>query len=352
MSGTLELSQEILSPLSALLAQAGLSASILSGSLCTQGRNNRTYRITTAQGSYIVKQYLRQSNDSRDRLNSEFSFLSYAKPIAPEAVATPLYQNAQEGMALYEYLEGRVLSPEEVTSSEVKQAAQFFCALNEASVKVRASHLPLASEACFSIEDHLTLIEGRIALLQKIKVNQMEDEAASVLVARLIHVFQDLVSELKRGALIRKLDLTAYLDKAQRCISPSDFGFHNALKKQDGRLSFVDFEYAGWDDPAKMTGDFFSQLALPVPSDLFESFVQEVMQPFERSEELIYRAHCLRLLYRVKWCCIALNIFLPTHLARYRFANPTLDVRDFKKKQLAKAENLIHSLESCKHGIH
>ena len=39
--------------------------------------------------------------------------------------------------------------------------------------------------------------------------------------------------------------------------SPSDFGFHNILC-EDGRLNFVDFEYAGIDDLAKSARRFFA----------------------------------------------------------------------------------------------
>src|SRR5258708_29751946 len=41
------------------------------------------------------------------------------------------------------------------------------------------------------------------------------------------------------------------------------FGFHNALLRPSQELCFLDFEYAGHDDPAKMVGDFFSQPAIP-----------------------------------------------------------------------------------------
>src|SRR5690606_1492036 len=41
-----------------------------------------------------------------------------------------------------------------------------------------------------------------------------------------------------------------------RLLSPSDFGFHNMLRRDDGSLAFIDFEYFGWDDPAKLAADF------------------------------------------------------------------------------------------------
>ncbi len=343
---------EIETQITVLLKGSGLNPEILALKNCTQGRNNRTYRIETAEGPYIVKQYLRQVGDTRDRLASEFSFLKYAKQVAPSQVPRPFYQDLKMGMALYEYMEGEPLRAEDISAKEVRQAAQFFCALNEPSTKTQALSLPAASEACFSIQEHLDLISGRIEQLKNLKPDSDEDLAASQLVLRLTAFWRNFIDNLRKKTKSEALDFNAFLDLSQRCISPSDFGFHNALKQAKQDLCFLDFEYAGWDDPAKMTGDFFSQLALPVPEHLFKSFVEQVMSVFSQPEILIHRAHLLRLVYRVKWCCIALNIFLPVHLARYRFSNPSLAVSDFKRGQLAKVTTLIQSLESHTHGLY
>ena len=70
------------------------------------------------------------------------------------------------------------------------------------------------------------------------------------------------------------------LDPADRCVSPSDFGFHNALREPSGRLRFIDFEYAGWDDPAKLVCDFFCQPAVPAPAGAFDRFAAAVGEGF------------------------------------------------------------------------
>ena len=46
--------------------------------------------------------------------------------------------------------------------------------------------------------------------------------------------------EVLAASSAASLDPTARLDADQRCISPSDFGFHNALLQPDGRLKFLD----------------------------------------------------------------------------------------------------------------
>ena len=59
-----------------------------------------------------------------------------------------------------------------------------------------------------------------------------------------------------------------------RCfLSPSDFGFHNILQSE-GRLNFLDFEYAGRDDLAKLLSDFRLCPEIKVKKKYSEIFVK------------------------------------------------------------------------------
>ncbi len=334
----------------ALLEKAHLSSDIVSIEPCLHGGNNRTYRVKTDEASFALKQYFRQAGDERDRLAAEFAFLSYANKLAKNTVPIAYAQDEVAGLALYEFIEGRAFKPGEVSAKDIDHAIHFFCVLNEGRHHEEANNLPLASESCFSIQHHLNLIDARIQALQQIIPDQAEDMRAAKLVRQLQMRWQTLVDQIKQTAIICSLDLLQLLAENQRCISPSDFGFHNALKLADGSVRFLDFEYAGWDDPAKMSGDFFSQLAVPVSTDYFDHFVQTVMSSFSMPDALIKRAYLLRPVYQVKWCCIALNIFIPVNLARRQFAKPDLNVIDLKRAQLAKAESLVHQLERTHYG--
>ena len=346
------MSAELLAQILALFTHARLQADIRGVHPCAAGGNNRTFRVETSKGVFAVKQYFRHSGDLRDRLASEFAFLKYAHNVAPKLVPIPYAVDIVSGMALYEFVEGVAYAPSEINANLVQQAAQFFVSLNSKQTRAQAVDLPMASEACFSISNHLQLIERRLVALHNTSVNTAEDEAAQSLVRTIFEFWK----ELKDAVVLRSrqlgLDHAAELRAEQRCISPSDFGFHNALQTPSGATKFLDFEYAGWDDPAKMTGDFFSQLAVPVPADLFDTFVTEVMTVFDQPEVLVNRAVLLRPVYRVKWCCIALNIFLPEHLSRRRFANPGLNETALKQSQLIKAANLFKTMEPLTHVLH
>lgn len=342
--------QELTSQIITLLDKAGLSSENISIEACSGGGNNRTYKIKTSDGYFLAKQYFRQSRDLRDRLTSEFEFLTYAANVAPYYVPKPYAKDNENALALYEFIDGKPFQTTEITEHEIACAIQLFRALNGPEAQKSGAKLPQASEACFSIEAHLDLVDDRICALQNIAVDTSIDQMALECIQQIAIYWQHLQSHIRKIAAANDYDVARPLDSLQRCISPSDFGFHNALLRQDGSICFLDFEYAGWDDPAKMASDFFAQLAVPVPAKLFDYFVKEVMAFFPDSAELVMRAGLLRYVYQVKWCCIALNVFLPAHLNRRRFANPNLDVNDIKKDQLAKAGSLIQNLELVSYG--
>jgi hypothetical protein len=338
-------SEQLSSQAKSLLNAAGFSGKILSIKSCVHGGNNRTYRLETEDGLFALKKYFREASDKRDRLATEFAFLSYANSVAPKMTPRPYALDSESGSALYEFIEGNPLSATEIGEQEVKWAAEFFCALNQAQKKTLAASLPIASEACFTIEEHLAIISKRIDALQQIIPESPEDKLAEEVIQQLHARWKILSQQVNHAAERGGIKPCKVLDSEDRCISPSDFGFHNALRMKDGSIRFIDFEYAGWDDPAKMVGDFFSQLAIPVPAEYFTDFNQAVMKPFPAASHLMLRAKLLRSVYQVKWCCIALNVFIPVNLARRKFANPELNVVDLKKAQLSKAVSLLQRLE-------
>lgn len=337
--------------IAALLAQVDTAGTIRAIEPCSSGHNNRTYRVVTDNRVLAAKQYFRHEGDGRDRLAAEFAFLDHAVRAAPGRVPAPLAMDQKDGFALYEFVDGRTFRPGEIGWEQVYAAADFFSALN-AEPDRTAANLPEAAESCFSITDHLRLVDARLARLRAIEPRSDEDLAAGCQLTIIAEHWRELADAVLLAADAAGLSAARVLEPRQRCLSPSDFGFHNALLAMDGTIRFIDFEYAGWDDPAKMTGDFFSQLAVPVPGDLFDRFAMAALAVFPRSEELIVRARLLRPVYLVKWCCIALNVFLPVHLARRQFADPGLDVVALKRSQLGKAEILFKSLDPINHGLY
>ncbi|HVA34008.1 MAG TPA: phosphotransferase [Candidatus Baltobacteraceae bacterium] len=322
-----------------LLHQAGFSGSLHATTL-HGGANNRVYRVDTDRGPVVVKAYFRHPADPWDRLHAEWSFARFAWDAGIRALAEPLAVDFEAGVAAYAYIDGRPLCPSDVDADAIAQALTFFNDLNRH--RAAAGALQPAAEACFSLGEHLRTIDGRVCALQRIEAAEPEDASAAAFVRDSL---APAWTSIRRTIEVEHpAGLEDPLDPAFRCVSPSDFGFHNALRLTDGKLTFVDFEYAGWDDPAKMVCDFFNQVAVPVPLDAFEAFVAGAATAVDdRGGALAKRASLLMPAYTVKWCCILLNEFRAVASERRRYAQPRLDAN--KSEQLRKARTLFGRLQ-------
>jgi len=281
------------------------------------GGNNRVYRIQTPGAQYFLKAYFQHPGDQRDRLGHEFAFTGFAWSNGICCLPRPLACDRQQNLGLYEFLPGRRLEPAEVTPAHVAQALNFVLGLNRHRHTPAAAALPVAAEACFKLSAHLQMVERRLARL----VEAVEQaEAAAFIRGELLPMRERVRQHIVAGAERAGLPLDEELPAGQRCLSPSDFGFHNALLGEDGRLKFIDFEYAGWDDPVKMICDFFSQPAVPPPPVCAAEFTDVLAVDLQLGNALRRRMGLLRPLFQLKWCCIVLNEFLPVGKARRSFA--------------------------------
>ena len=305
------------------------------------GANNRVFLVDTDAERLVAKYYFRHPDDSRDRLRAEYGLLTYAAACGLTNVPRPVACDPDLGIAIYSYIEGRAIVPSDLGQELVGEAADFFRALNERRYAPEAAALPEASEACFSLTHHLELIDARIARLGAIEGGSPADAAARGFVARLAAAWENVRRDILGRAAAAGIVPDAGLSQSQRCISPSDFGFHNALRAPGGTTCFLDFEYAGWDDPAKMGADFFCQPAVPVPSDYMQDFLAQALASLPEPERLADRARLLVPAYRIKWCCIVLNEFLPGSARRHAFASGTEEAEARKVGQLEKAERIL-----------
>lgn len=301
-----------------LLAEAGLPAS-RSVARLAGGKNNRVYLLTLADGSdCVLKAYFRDARDPRDRLGAEWRFLSYARARGIGAVPAPLAKDDSAGVALYTRLSGAKLDPGGVTPGLVEAAAAFVVDLNRPPRD--ASGLAPASEACFSLAEHVAAVERRVARLRTLDAEAPHRaDAERLVVETLAPLWTRVRARIEDFAGSAGIRLDEPLPADGRIVSPSDFGFHNALV-QDGRAGFLDFEYAGLDDPAKLVGDFYSVPEIPTPDATFDGFVGRLARDLSLGGGFVARARALLGAYRVKWACIILNDFLPGDAARRGFA--------------------------------
>ena len=102
--------------------------------------------------------------------------------------------------------------------------------------------------------------------------------------------------------------LAPYLSKTFPIYSPSDVGIHNSLLLE-GRVTFLDFEYAGMDSPIKLILDYISNPQnnqSEVPLTFLRSLLNEDLG--FTSSNFLSLLDKLRMYYSTKWSLICLAI--------------------------------------------
>jgi hypothetical protein len=310
------------------------------------GANNQVYRVDIPGGAPLVlKRYFFSPQDPRDRFHSEKSFYDLiARADLPGRTPRAEAWDREDRLGLFSWIEGRRLAKSEVTLDAVEQALGFYLALNDPRCLAGGEGMPEASEACFDLGSHFACVERRLKRLETMERESTAGREAYAFVLRHLQPSFENYKEKHASAQKEKDSLSP----DQRCLSPSDFGFHNALVQADGRIVFFDFEYAGWDDPAKFLCDFLCQPEIPIPESLAPRCLDLLCRsvPGGTTRE---RVSLLLPLYRLKWCCILLNEFLSREQNRRvfsrRYSPDELKAR--QEEQLAKARNLLEKFRDA-----
>ena len=306
--------------------------------LLVGGRNNRVYRVAGNGLSAILKQYYRSPDGGHDRFASEVAWCRFCDQF--QLHWTPLLWASDpiSGCALFEESPGRRVTASDVDAAAVSQAAQFLAAVNQHRDTAAAQMLPHAAEARFSWHDHLQTIQRRLDRLATLIPHDDLDQALLVWwKSEFTPVWEAVRAKSISG--LTESQLHAALPRPEWCLSPSDFGFHNAWRLPGGELRFLDFEYAGWDDPAKLVCDFYWQVDLPAPRETMPLMIAALTTDIGMLSERVWR---LFPAFGMKWCGIILNEFLPTHRDRRRFAMESIP--DQRHQQFVKAQLVLQDV--------
>lgn len=304
------------------------------------GANNRVCRQPLTDGRTVLVKHYAPAADGRDRFATERAFYRYLAAAGIDAAPHALGWDDASRLGVFSWIDGA--PPANVGAREIDAALRFAVALNRARTLPEAVALPDASEACFSLAAHAATVERRVAALSGLPGDEpVIADARDFVRHELQPAWNELARQLRAesGATIWERPLA----NAERCVSPSDFGFHNALVTAGGRVVFFDFEYAGWDDPAKLVADFFCQPERPAPMEVFEDFVRALADVLPAETRAAFTARCESLLpvYQVKWACILLNEFTAAGRARREFSLGVDAARARRPRQLERARAML-----------
>ena len=298
------------------------------------GRNNLVIRATHPElGSIIIKDYLKDSYDGLERLSREWTYLEHLNENKVQDIPMPLFKDARNGYAIYSEMKGLKLSSELITEDHVKSAAQHIVVLSKTSI----GKIYPAKGRQSTLAGHIADVKQRMARLRKVADMHNEESALQ----RFLNKYLEPLW-VKRQVEAEK-NTNKFFEYIEYSLSPSDFGFHNILSDQN-RLSFIDFEYAGTDDLAKLTVDFLLAPAVPINGEQSYLFCKYLRNDAKVDSYLFERVKTLYPIAQIKWICIILNDFIETEACRKDLAVQKEKTKRLKQQLFIAKQRYNHAI--------
>lgn len=276
------------------------------------GANNEVFLINYESKKYVLKIYEKTSSNSR--FTNEKKFYEWTSFINSEQVPSAISWNENTFTALFNYVEGNPL-PDAINLSHIKQTIDFLKDLNSHRENALNYDIPRASDSGDLFSQYLS-VSKRIEILSFSTIHKSVKEEFEQFFNDEFLCEWKLFQKSFEKKFEKDLEIKKTLGKSSLILSPSDIGFHNCIESMSGQLTFFDFEYAGWDDPAKTVSDFLRQPRYFIPTVHWKFFIDSISQLTEDPSFFYNRLNVLLPLHNFKWCCIFLNDFLPNHNMR------------------------------------
>ena len=301
--------------------------------------NSRIYKVTSNDGKqYALKLYPGNDASGRSRLSTEYNAIGFLRGQGLTSLPEPVLMDEDCNVGLYSWVDG--LQVDQFDRSALDQAIGFIVDLYDISKKnaQSLSQTSLAAEACLSLSELVRQVETRLQRFSSVSGDYQALHA--FLEKEFSPLWQDVLEYAKEEW--PSTSRTTDLDKRYRILSPSDFGFHNAISVQ-GNLTFIDFEYFGWDDPVKLTADFLWHPAMQLEPNISDGWHKAMLNLFSEDSDFATRLKVAMPLYGMRWIMILLNEFLPGTSDRRRLASGSeaYNAVEAQNRQLQKAAHYI-----------
>jgi Ser/Thr protein kinase RdoA (MazF antagonist) len=319
-----------------VIASALTGADIQLLTRLTGGRNSRVFRVDTAGTTYALKLYPPRTSGSRDRLEVELAVLRWMEANGFAMVPRVLAVDRSRDALLLSWAEGDQLH-DAIGESDIAQACEFLARLHALRATPALPPEYLAAEACLSVGEIERQLRARIVALRRLAEpalqSFLDNDAEPALAVRLAHA----------RACIAALggNVFAELAPAYRSQVPSDFGFHNALRRRDGQLTFIDFDYFGWDDPIKLVADTLLHPGTSLDDAARRRLRDGLLEIYREERFFAARLDALLPLFALRWAMILLNEFHPDRWRRRLLVGTSETWAAIKQRQLAAARAML-----------
>jgi len=296
--------------------------------------NSSVYHVeTNLKKKYALKQYPSPFLDNKKRLTTEI--MATQLLLKTELCPVPYKWDKDLNIALFDWIEGSHII--NITDDFFYQLCEFTEVLWKMSRNLNLN-IPYATESCRSYIDICNQVDKRLNKLLLIDNYELHNF--------LVEEFKPLFDKTKQFSHTHwpADNINKKLDRKFLTFSPSDFGFHNALKLNENKIKFIDFEYFGLDDPVKLISDILWHPAMTITKKQKQLFTKLLINTFKEDIFIKKRFKAAFPLYGLRWALIILNEFLPKKWLIRVHANEEKD----NNKQLILSKQLKKSSAICK----
>ncbi len=291
------------------------------------GGNSSVYKFNYNECVYILKVFPDIKNvDYSIRLKRELDFLYILEKMKVNNVPRIISHDKSKLWILETYLNGERVSTPNIW--QIKSVASFIREINTYSPFIQDCKIQLASEACFSLRDHVEIVIQR---MQRIKETLIEKHKKDNCIRAWVeNEFCSSLNKIINTSLQEneQEDCFIYSNNFKKILSPSDIGFHNIINN-NGKLYFFDFEHAGWDDISKLICDFCNQPEYTLNRRETQIFIEGLRINKLIDKNTLKRCLRIREILIVKWVLIILD-------------------RAINREQCNKEEGYDYILNKCK----
>ena len=293
----------------------------------TGGINSKVSEIKSTSGEYIIVKQYKNTSEVYKRLNAEATFLEWSNNFAFNKTPILIEKNIVDNYIVMSKIFGKKYNKsEKIDYNDIFSAIDFYKNINSHYNSIYSYYSIFAKDCFSSIDDHLNDLENRIYLLDPaLIINDQLRKQSIKLKDQIFIKYNILISKIHKN----RDDFKNKISTSDMKISPGDWGFHNALKRNQHDIIFLDFEYSGLDDPTKTIIDFFLQPKYPVNTKYYNLMATEM--GFSLDDKV--RIKFLYQLLNLKWITIICG-FMDRYKLNYSAQQNELEITSKIKKSL------------------
>ncbi len=310
-------------------------------------KNSELFKVKFNNNTYgAIKKYPNLDEDNRQRLKREILAIKIMDKNNFKNITNLISYDFTLNIALFKWIEGKKIKS--INNSELNAAVKFTKRLKKIPNYHVKKYFYDATEACFNLENITDQINKK-------KYDLTKNNSSKKIKLFINNIFLPILKKIESN-IGKKDNLFKKIYNESVILSPSDFGFHNCLKKNKNFFVFLDFEYFGKDDAIKFVTDFLLHPGMILTNKQKKIWVKKMLVIFKNDNTFLHRLSTFLPYYALRWSLIVLNDFKIKNVNKYCKDN-VLDKFEFLRKrnnQIKKATNFcnIAKNESYKKWLH